>query len=132
MKKLFLLFILCIGLNVSAQISTSEEEYNYLTKGYPQGIENGLDIKKGYTLDKINSKGSPNFELELFSFSENGITKAYLITKKANDKIKYYCLPINNAELWRKYNYDTSIIKDKHFHQIYLAQLLVDALQNKK
>jgi hypothetical protein len=52
MKKTLTLLSMLIFLGVgSAQ--TTQEEYNYLTKGYKIQVESGLDMKDGYTLKPI-------------------------------------------------------------------------------
>ena len=48
----FLLIFLSGAARLYAQttITTTEEEYNYITKGYKVQFESGLDMKKGYIL----------------------------------------------------------------------------------
>jgi hypothetical protein len=130
MKKLVLAILLIAGLQIQSQ--TTIEEYNYLTKGYPESIVKGMDLKQGYTLTKINEKEWSNMQLAIYSFAENGKTKAYLLTKQivGKQKIKYYCMPINNEELFNKYRYETSNEKEEHIFKSILASLLVDSLQN--
>lgn len=54
MKNFFLLIALCL-LNFTEIFSqgTTQEEYNYCVKGYKAQIENGLDMKKGYTFTDL-------------------------------------------------------------------------------
>ncbi len=115
MKKL--LFTLLFPLLAISQdkISTSEEEYNYLTQGYKLHLENGSDLKKGYVLNKVNEYigGMDNqFNISHYYFieTESNKTKAILfIVKKEKgdkDKTKYLCLPINNNELFKKFRID--------------------------
>jgi hypothetical protein len=49
MKKLLLLSMLLFTLSANSQ-NTSQEEYNFMIKGYQQMMESGLDMKKGYLL----------------------------------------------------------------------------------
>ncbi len=37
--------------------STTQEEYNYITKGYKIQVESGLDMKKGYILTELGNSG---------------------------------------------------------------------------
>ena len=46
MKNIIIAILLMAALPLCAQ--TTQEEYNYLTKGYKTQIESGLDMKKGY------------------------------------------------------------------------------------
>ena len=46
---------------ISVPAPTSEEEYNYLTKGYKVQIESGLDMKKGYALHNMGDMKQGNY-----------------------------------------------------------------------
>lgn len=136
MKKTFLIICLLFSLQNFAQISTSEEEYNYLTIGYPESLEKGLDFKQGYNLQKINSREWAKLKLELFALNDNNnVTKAYLVTYFKNDnkkdKLKFFCIPINNESLRKKYAYETSDLANRHAYQTIISDFLVDALQKK-
>ena len=111
MKKiLFLLALTFSGFVFSQeQISTTEEEYNYLTQGYKISLETGSDFKKGYELKKIEEDVYFSFKItySLLIHSESKKTKAVLITiikeKDKKDKEEYLCLPINNDKLFKKF-----------------------------
>lgn len=49
MKRLLLISLLIGSLSVKSQ-NTTQEEYNFMIKGYQQMLESGLDMKKGYLL----------------------------------------------------------------------------------
>jgi hypothetical protein len=49
MKRLLLLSALMYTLSAKSQ-NTTQEEYNFMIKGYQQMLESGLDMKKGYLL----------------------------------------------------------------------------------
>ena len=49
MKKLVLISFLINSLSAQSQ-NTTQEEYNFMIKGYQQMLESGLDMKKGYSL----------------------------------------------------------------------------------
>lgn len=90
---------------------TTQEEYNYITKGYKLQIEGGLDMKKGYSLIDLGSWGlTHNPEHRECSFKglvRQGQTKPcaimmiYKRTDVANGAIWYICVPSIDAEdLW--------------------------------
>ena len=54
MKNFILLLSLVIYFNVTRSQNTTEEEYNFMRKGYKTLKESGLDMKKGYY--EANSK----------------------------------------------------------------------------
>ena len=49
MKSLILIVFLFLSFAAVCQ-NTTQEEYNFITKGYQQMLESGLDMKKGYYL----------------------------------------------------------------------------------
>ena len=113
MRKILLLLLfvpmVCFGQD---KISTTDEEYNYLTKGIREQRYNGLDMKKdGYTLElffetKPNFKGNKSdvsYKFRTFK-NTNGDVKAIsieMVFKPTSSN--YYCLPINNPELFKVY-----------------------------
>lgn len=91
--------------------ATSEEEYNYLTKGYAIQISSGLDMKKGYTM-KDMGRWPVNFEggIEraatfkgLFRDGSSAPCALLMIYKRMdNSTTEYFCIPTLDAdkELW--------------------------------
>lgn len=127
MKKLFYL-LLFVSINFFAQQNentvwnntengTTLEEYNYLSKGYKDQLEKGLDMKKGYILKNVIS----NFS-DAISFSPEQSYKRHsefkLLYKEGDSKpcailmiltvyhkgklngTHYFCLPTYNSTLW--------------------------------
>lgn len=127
MKKITLLFII---FSFSSYAQTTQEEYNYVTKGYAETIAKGLDLKKGYTLDHVYL-----YNDGLYSFNFNTLTND--VTKKTSCIMvfahslawgnKYYiCIPIGNAALESKYNeqlksWDAGILSS---YSLALSQIL--------
>jgi hypothetical protein len=116
MKTLLTIFSITIFsiCNLSAQAKlglasknriTTEEEYNYMTKGYQVQISSGLDMKKGYEFDtevpitissytftympllKINQQTKENVGL---------MVKAY---STVSGRTYYFCIPTGNDAL---------------------------------
>lgn len=91
---------------------TTQEEYNYITKGYKVQIESGLDMKKGYSFKDLQggktTKGSEKRSCSLKALYRDGSDKAcaiMIIYKRTDisDGVQYYfCVPSMNAdeEMW--------------------------------
>lgn len=94
---------------------TSQEEYNYVTKGYKAQVDNGLDMKKGYELKDIDEKATQERKVSLKVLYRLKETKkeiaAYMIiyTKKGNSS-EYICVPHPKS--------DQSIL-DSYWKQLY-------------
>ena len=112
MKKLLFIFFfitLCCNAQQKESITTTDEEYNYLSNGYGLSIENGLEIKKGYSLKLLTDTEREGFKYEYFGFvNSQGITKALLIKmtkdKESKDKIIFLCIPFNRPDLMKDFN----------------------------
>ena len=91
---------------------TTEEEYNYLTKGYQTQIAEGLDMKKGYHFRDMGNMKQSNYEFTmklLIRESTNEIGGILVITKSlAWNKVYYLCIPHGNQELANRYWTDLS------------------------
>ncbi|WP_421799825.1 hypothetical protein [Haliscomenobacter sp.] len=62
--KFFLSLILIAFCSISFAQGTTQEEYNYVTKGYKIQQESGLDMKKGYSIKlypETQTNGSVNW-----------------------------------------------------------------------
>jgi len=111
MKKLLLILLILPTFAICQEISTTEEEYKYLTEGIREQFSKGLDIKKeGYTLDKffeVKSKNSDNIYNFYKFINSNGNIKAISIMLRSPDAKPtsgvYYCYPINNEKLLKKH-----------------------------
>ena len=101
-----------VKLYSQSKITTSEEEYNYVTKGYKVQIESGLDMKKGYTLKDLGewnlkySDVSRGFAFKGLFRENDSIPCAVMAIyqKKRSGKAAisaYYCIPTLDAgALW--------------------------------
>lgn len=78
--------------------NTTEEEYNYMKKGYKQSLENGLDLKKGYKVEKLKTykDGSVTVTFTLFK-RDNGTLAGTILKTENNDAfgsgVNYYVIP---------------------------------------
>ena len=81
-----------------AQSPTTQEEYNYATKGYKIQLESGLDTKKGYIIkDAFIYGGSPNYSFTfkyLIREGNNELACILIIAKSITwGNVYYLCLP---------------------------------------
>lgn len=106
-QTLFTLVFLIFSSTLFAQ--TTQEEYDYLTKGYPEAIEKGYDIKEGYALTKAYISQSYGIDYIFYRFfeTETKQTKAFLVEiikeKKGKDKKRYICIPLGKTDLFIDY-----------------------------
>jgi hypothetical protein len=102
MKKLILFALLMVSLTTFSQ--TTLEEYNYITKGYKIQLESGLDMKKGYSLSKVNTAKQDDRNITIYSVfkeTQEAGTKlvAYMLEYEKKGKPKeYYCIPHPSSE----------------------------------
>jgi len=95
-----------------SKISTTEEEYNYVTKGYKTQFESGLDMKKGYILKDLG-EWSLKYDNVTRGLTFKGLLRENdtipcavmaIYQKKNNGKsslTEYYCIPTLDApDLW--------------------------------
>lgn len=121
MKKITLTIIMLIsvfGFSQSAikstSVKTTYNEYSYLTERY--GLEDNVKMLEGYEFKHLEevTYGKFNYNYQLFIETETGKTKAVFITitkiKKNDDKVKYLCMPINNAELFKKFHDEAELL----------------------
>jgi len=112
-----MLFWLSIGLIIgTASVfgQTTQEEYNYITKGYKVQIDSGLDMKKGYSFLDYGSSGlNSGSETRTCEFkglvrqNQNkpcAIMMIYRRTDIPNGQVYYICIPSANSsdELWKQ------------------------------
>jgi hypothetical protein len=112
--KLFnLSFFFLSFLTTNLFSQSTQEEYNYVAKGYKVQIESGLDMKKGYTLVDMGSWGldhNPEHrECTFKGLLRQGQTKPcaimmiYKRTDVANGANFYVCIPtLEAADLWQQ------------------------------
>jgi hypothetical protein len=103
-----LISISCLAQSTSAEPSpTTEEEYNYLTKGYKVQIESGLDMKKGYVLQDMGEVKRSSYEFAfkgLVREQKNELAAILAIVKSSvSGKSYYVAIPIGNSDLMERY-----------------------------
>lgn len=112
MKALLIALLLLASLTINAQVTTTQEEYNYLIKGYKSQLELGQDMKKGYVLDNSPGgvqNGDYNFEFKPLIREETKEIAAILVianSKAWGNNTYYFCIPRNNATLTQQYVID--------------------------
>jgi hypothetical protein len=106
-------------------LSTTEEEYNYITKGYKIQVSSGLDMKKGYHFNEIGhvTEGNFNFDYKyLVRESTNSVAGILVIINAkyllGGLQTYYLCIPVGQAMLGR-YSADLEIIKDANLLRAY-------------
>ena len=117
MKKLFLTALLAASIS-AAFSQTTEEEFNYVTKGYKTTLEQGLDVKNGYLVETIpQAKATSNNTVKLepkILLRKGQPAKdfaAMMIVYSLNNKVtKVYCIPhpSSNADILAKSVQDLS------------------------
>ena len=111
MKNVFTI-ILLFGL-IICKAQTTQEEYNYITKGYAVQIESGLDMKKGYTFVDYGkwglTHGDEHRECIFKGLVRAGQVKPcaimmiYRRTDVTNGVAWYICIPSPESDdLWRQ------------------------------
>lgn len=120
-----------------SQISTTQEEYTFLTEEYPETQK----VKEGYTLDQLFEAPEGNFVITYMLLKETatGNTKAAFIKiTKNKSKERYLCLPFNNQQLMADYlqqSQKLGVSMTMIYHAAndgLLSSLLNQTLNNKK
>lgn len=120
MKKTILLLFIILLTNLSfaqnnnssakESTSTSQEEYNYMIKGYQIQISSGLDMKIGYNLKNIDiiKRGNYSFSFNaLIRSKEEQIAGILIIGNSSVSGKDYYLgMPINNNGLQTDFEND--------------------------
>lgn len=121
---------------------TTQEEYNYLTKGYAEQVEKGLDMKQGYDLKDVTSSKTRytnnkyrQITVKALHKTNSGKFKALLVEfyRSSNNHTIYVCVPStgSDAEIWKQFN--KSIYKDfnsyKEFSQNTIRNFCIAILQ---
>lgn len=112
MKTLLFLALLMVCTIAFTQ-GTTQEEYNYVTKGYKIQQESGLDMKKGYSIKfypETQSNGLVNWNEKaeviggaIFRDGQTNPCALILYYQNKNTGFKeYLCIPSNDADksLW--------------------------------
>ena len=98
--------------SLSAMGQTTQEEYNYITKGYKIQVESGLDMKKGYSffdlrpavLKWANGEARNCYFKALVRDGESKPCAIMMIYKRFDVGAEYYiCIPTLNADaVWQQ------------------------------
>lgn len=110
----------CLAFILNAQ--TSVEDYNYITRGYADDINNGRGIKTGYNVSVFSTGESVKWAdgteryITLSYFKKGADKKAIIVacsdkngtTKKWN--VSYHCIPTLSSSdyVWQQYYFDMS------------------------
>lgn len=106
--------MLCMALAplVAFAQPTTEEEYNYLSKGYRATIEQGLDLKKGYSMTMLDTvqvtMENVKRIVEFHGFFRAGASKPCallcIMRRKDSNFVGYTCLPSYDASdaMWKR------------------------------
>lgn len=104
-----LLFLIAFPVLSLAQVApTTQEEYNYITKGYKETVEKGLDIKTGYAIkDAFDYAFNTNYEFnfkQVLRTSTNEVAGTLVIAKsKLWSNTYYLCIPNDYGRLYEEY-----------------------------
>ncbi len=135
MKKTILLFTLvCWGITLKSQNiqnvvyfegskkpelfkgATTEEEYNYMAKGYKNHLTDGSDLKKGYTINDNFDKltfGVYNFKFIPFFRSDKSFVGFIVKAHSGSSNTDYwYGIPYKNPELFKLFVAQVSSLDD--------------------
>jgi hypothetical protein len=105
MKKIFAILFASLYV-ITAQSQTTQEEYNYVTKGYKVQVESGLDMKKGYIikdLDMVSQTASNGTTIrqaslkKLTKTSTNEAVAFMIVYQRAGKVPEYFCIPSPTA-----------------------------------
>jgi hypothetical protein len=89
---------------------TSQEEYNFITKGYRFTMEYGLDMKKGYSVKLLKKYDlTPNCSAAISGVFREGTSDlaGYLLAIKDGTFEKDICIPTEKSisDIWKQYDY---------------------------
>jgi len=104
MKTIFIFFFTSVFLNLTIAQNTTEEEYNWMSKGYSVMLSSGLDMKKGYYFDDNHEK-SESISNYLFTYKflrrekDKSLAGIVIIAKSSSSgRTYFYGLPIGSWE----------------------------------
>jgi hypothetical protein len=132
----FLMLICCAGYG-----QTSQEEYNFITKGYRFTVDYGLDMKKEYSVKQLKEYDlTPNCSAVISGLFRAGTSDlaGYLLSIKDGSFEKDICIPTENSttDIWKQYDYmlQSLPLSTQRYVTITLSRFLSQkpALQNPK
>lgn len=87
---------------------TTVEEFNYMNKGYEFQVSNGLDMKSGYSLQKLKTfeKGDYKFDfVALVRLEYKELAGILIIYKsKSSNRVNAFGMPVNNEILLKDFD----------------------------
>ncbi len=113
MKKIMLfVVVLLMCTSIFSQIKTTQEEYNYVTKGLKAQYANGMDMKKGYSLslyEKIPYNNNITVSYYLLKREETKNTAAIVMVFGKDidsQNATLYCIPAyaTDSNIWEQFN----------------------------
>ncbi|MCU0322357.1 MAG: hypothetical protein MUE72_08070 [Chitinophagaceae bacterium] len=106
-KKVLIFVILSIFFSTKHLIAqTTLQDYNYVSKGLLEDLNNGRDIKEGYKLVSSQISGQVNrgdgswrnAEIHYFKKKSNNKTQAFAVECKDNaGNRRFICIPVGNS-----------------------------------
>jgi len=149
MKKSFTLILLLITTLLNYAQSTTQEEYNYITKGFKIQTDFGLDMKEGYSLKRFHTITDNFYKADFLLLmrkedsSTAGLMYAISFKKLPEEPGKgyegdyidtyYFCIPVGtkkNKLMADNYTLMLTLLKGKNEYQrsliwgAYLASML--------
>lgn len=109
MKNTLIVFLLMLTCLIGYG-QTSQEEYNFITKGYRFTMDYGLDMKQGYSvklLKKYDLTANCSSMISGLFRTQNASLAGYLVVIKDGTFEKDICIPTENStdEIWKQYDY---------------------------
>lgn len=105
MKKIAFLLLFAVSVGYS---QTTNDEYNYMVKGYPLAVSSSMDIKSGYEVKDFTRYESDSYTFEYkFFIRQKDKSLAGIIlkaTSKSWGNVYDLAIPINNQELLANIN----------------------------
>jgi hypothetical protein len=114
MKKIILIAFLAVGFTCYAQ--TTQEEYDYVTKGYAAQIGAGLPDKAGYNWQAGTEFSAGNVKIsfkklyQVVSEKEKNMKAILMVYQKDENTKEYICIPHPNSE---------ASVKDQYWNTLY-------------
>lgn len=110
MKKTFSILLTVfactsIGLAQMNTSKTTEEEYNYMTKGYKMQLEGGLDMKKGYITDDPTEIKEADYSFKFIPLArlagKDTLLVGYIVKAHSSawDNTYWYGIPFDDEDL---------------------------------
>jgi hypothetical protein len=131
MKKRLFLLAMCLISVVYSYSQTSEQDYNYLKKGYVLAKTMGYPLRKDVKLVELSTAENEQAEYTIFSLNDSLDTKTLciglLIKNKTTKKNSWIVVPSNKSdkELISEFHKEIDLLQstEKYYISIMLYQL---------